>query len=133
MRYPTTSQSGEIKKLKLEEVVLFAINNIPQVDPTTLKQLLELTNAGGTFGTISYEQILKKMRQVLKYVPGACVSSLVILTDLLEIEPSDNLLTLSAPQAGWFRSDNGENESMAIFMEPSKSVLSGSDGVYIAR
>ena len=79
MRYPTTSQPGEIKKLKLEEVVLFAINNIPQVDPTTLKQFLELTNAGGTFGTISHQQILKKMRQVLKYVPGACVSSLVIL------------------------------------------------------
>ena len=94
MRYPTTSQPGEIKKLKLEEVVLFAINNIPQVDPTTLNQFLELTNAGGTFGTISHQQILKKMRQVLKYVPGACVSSLVILMDLLEIEPSDNLLIL---------------------------------------
>jgi len=87
-----TVSNNEVKKLQVEEIVLFAINNIPDIDTTTLKQFLELVNAGGTFGSISHEQILKKMRMVLKYIPNACVSSLLILTDLLEIE-------LSAPSS----------------------------------
>lgn len=81
-----TASTNEVKKLQVEEIVLFAINNIPDVDTTTLKQFLELVNAGGTFGTISHDQIIKKMHKVLKYIPGASVHSLLVLTDLLEIE-----------------------------------------------
>ena len=74
-----TRSANEIKKLRLEEVVLFAINNVPQADTRTLKLFLKLVNAGGSFGTISHGQILKKMHQLLKYVPDASHSSLLIL------------------------------------------------------
>ncbi|MCB0194526.1 MAG: hypothetical protein KDJ65_21430 [Anaerolineae bacterium] len=74
-----------IKKLRLEETVLFAINTIPQVDTLTLKRFLELVNAGGTFGSITHDQIVRKMHLVLKYVPDASVSSLLIVLDLLDM------------------------------------------------
>ena len=85
MRQPTLA-TNEIKKLYLKETVLFAINSIPQVDRTTLEKFLELVNTTGTFGVISHDQIIAKMRLTLKYVPGACVQSLLILADLLEIQ-----------------------------------------------
>jgi hypothetical protein len=78
----------ELKKLYVEETALFAINNIPEVDPTTLEQFLALMNAGGSYGVISREQILRKMHLVLAYIPGASVSSLLIMLDLLGEEPS---------------------------------------------
>ena len=65
---------------------------------------MELVNAGGSFGAISYEQILKKMNQVLKYIPGACEESMLILMDLLEIEPPRPYL-LSASQPKWIAPD----------------------------
>jgi len=116
MQQPTTVQPNEIKKIKLKEVVLFALNNIPQADAATLKQFLELANAGGTFGTISHGQILKKMRQVLKYVPGASVSSLVILLDLLEIEPVDGP-ALEPPPAERWGADPNEAGPAAFFID----------------
>ena len=97
---------NEIKKLHLQEVVLFAINYIPQADTRTLKLFLELVNAGGTFGAISQEQILKKMQQVLRYVPDASVSSLLIVLDLLEIK-SPQPLALRNNGAGRFELGHG--------------------------
>jgi hypothetical protein len=109
----------EIKKLHLEEVVLFAINHIPQTDPTTLKRFLELVSAGGTFGTISQEQILRKMALVLKYIPSASASSLLVLLDLLEMKPVRPLV-LDAPQAGRFGLE-AANEQPSFFVEVSTS------------
>lgn len=116
MHQQTTAQPNEIKKIKLKEVVLFALNNIPQADATTLKQFLELVNAGGTFGMISHGQILKKMRQVLKYVPGASVSSLVILLDLLEIEPVNGPALEPPPAERWDTNPN-ETGPAAFFID----------------
>lgn len=81
----------EIKKRQVEEMVLFVINHVPQADSVTLKRFLELVNAGGSFGVISHEQILRKMGLVLKYIPNASVPSLLVLMDLLEIKPSRQL------------------------------------------
>jgi hypothetical protein len=69
-----------VKKLYISETVFFAINNIPAVDRTTLEKFLELVNATGTFGVLSHEQILTKMRLMLRYIPNACPHSLDILS-----------------------------------------------------
>jgi hypothetical protein len=87
----TATATIEIKKLHLEAMVYIAIDNIPQVDPTTLKRFLELVQAEGTFGTISHEQILRGMYAVMKQTPDASIHSLIILLDLLEIKPANRL------------------------------------------
>lgn len=120
---------NEIKKLHLEGIVLFAINNIPNADSGTLKHFLELANTGGTFGTISHERILKKMNQVLKYVPGACLNTLLILIDLLEIEPPSRL-ALDGSQSRTIQSSNGNGESMPFVIEASKAVALDDNGFY---
>lgn len=120
MRNGNGLKPNEVKKLHLEEVVLFAINNIPQADSTTLKQFLELVSAGGTFGTISHEQIVRKMEQILRYVPGACVPSLLILLDLLEIEPAAQL-ALKPPRDGRLRAGASKIGTTAFFVETSKA------------
>lgn len=112
----TATPTNEIKKLHLEAVVLFASCNIPEVDPTTLKQFLELINADGTFGTITHEQILKKMVMLLKYVPDACPHSLRVLLDLLEIKPAHH----SSPNAlgiGQSKSKQKCNDTVPFFVE----------------
>lgn len=123
------ASKNEIKKLHLEGIVLFAINNIPNADSTTLKHFLELANTGGTFGTISHERILKKMNQVLKYVPGACLNSLLILMDLLEIEPPKQLV-LGGSQSQRIQSSDGNGESMTFIIEASKAVVLDDKGFY---
>lgn len=120
---------NEIKKLHLEGIVLFAINNIPNADSATLKHFLELANTGGTFGTISHERILKKMSQVLKYVPGTCLNSLLILLDLLEIEPP-NQLALGGSQSERIQSGNENGEAMTFIIEASKAVVLDDNGFY---
>jgi len=121
----------EIKKLHLEGIVLFAINNIPDADPNTLKHFLELANTGGTFGTISHDRIIRKMNQVLKYVPRACLNSLLILMDLLEIEPP-NQLALGDAQSQRIQSGNGNGngEPMTLVIEASKAVVLDDNGFY---
>jgi hypothetical protein len=127
MPQPTTTQPNQIKKVRLKEVVLFTLNHIPQADATTLKQFLELANAGGTFGTISHSQILKKMRQVLKYVPGASAGSLLILLDLLEIEPVDGLALDGPPAEGW-SADPNEAGPAALFIDLPGAIPSSDYG-----
>ena len=123
------ASKNEIKKLHLEGIVLFAINNIPNADPTTLKHFLELANTDGSFGTISHERILKKMNQVLKYVPGACLNSLLILIDLLEIEPPSRL-ALGDSQSERMQSSNGNGEPMTLIIEASEEVVLDNKGFY---
>ena len=119
----------EIKKLHLEGIVFFAMNNIPNADPNTLKHFLELVNSDGTFGTISHERILKKMEQVLKYVPGACLNSMLILIDLLEIQPPKQL-TLGDSQSERGQSSDGSGESMTFIIEASRAVVLDDTGFY---
>jgi hypothetical protein len=122
-----TGGTNEIKKLKIKETILFAMNNIPEADPTTLEQFLELVNAGGTFGAISHEQILKKMHQLLKYIPGACTHSLLIIADLLEIGLSKQLFLSS--QSNWTGTD-GASSTIAFLVEAPQAMRSQGDQIY---
>jgi hypothetical protein len=116
-----TNTTQEIKKLHVEAMVLFAINNIPQVDAGTLKQFLELVNANGSFGSISHEQILRKMEQVARYIPGSCANSLLILMDLLGISPQ---------LAGWeLPRQNGRQ--LPAFMIETPALALGEGGFYL--
>jgi|GEM_PF-1220565 len=121
----TATPTNEIKKLHLEAVVVFASCNIPEVDPATLKQFLELVNADGTFGSISHEQILKKMVMLLKYVPEVCPHSLMVLLDLLEIKPvhhlSPNTLETGQPKS---KERSKSNETIPFLIE-TQPVLQG--------
>lgn len=126
MTRPVSTKPNEIKKRKLQEVAQFAVNNIPQVDPTTLKQFLELANAGGNYDSISHQQIIKRMHQVLKYVPGASANSLLILTDLLEIDLSKHLF-LNSAEVGRLGSGVQKNGQRPFIIETPKSIIRGSD------
>ena len=112
MSTTTMLPTGGLKKLQIKETVLFAINNIPDVDQATLEKFLESVNATGTFGSMSHEQIVTKMRLTLKYIPNACPHSFLILADLLEIPPPLPLPShpLSLPTA--------HNGSQAGFITP---------------
>ena len=116
-----TNATQEIKKLHVEAMVLFAINNIPQVEATTLKQFLELVNANGSFGNISHEQILRKMDQVVRYIPGSCANSLVILMDLLSI---------SAPQLPGWQLPRQNSRQLPPFMVETPALVLKQDGLY---
>ena len=90
---------------------------------------MELVNANGNFGTISHEQILRKMDQVLKYIPNACGQSLLILMDLLEIKPFDQMV-LPSVQANWPKLDAGKHVSMLLTVEPSNVMTMESNKPY---
>ena len=96
----TAQTTNAIKKLHLKETALFATTNIPGIDAGTLDALLNLATVDGTHGSISQTRLVGKMRQVLKYVPGACPRSLAILADLLELSPANHTATLQAPDSG---------------------------------
>ena len=94
-RQPVAQQDG-FKKLQIADTIAFAIKNIPSVDERTLQTFLELINVTGTFGNITHEQVVNRIRQVLKYVPDACPRSLLIMADLLELKTAPSAAILSS-------------------------------------
>lgn len=74
-----------IDKRHLKATALFAIHHVSRVDRATLEKLLELVNAEGNFGTISEGQLIQKIGLLTKHVPGVCRTTLLTLTELLEI------------------------------------------------
>jgi len=76
----------EINKRDVAATVLFAINNVPHTDGTTLERFLDLVNATGNFGPVSHRELLHKMILLKKYVPETCDYSLLALAELLGIQ-----------------------------------------------
>lgn len=76
------------KKMQLADTVTFAIENIPSVDKHTLDKFLQLVHTTGTFGDMTATQIMNKMVLTLKYVPNACLFTMKVLAELLELEPA---------------------------------------------
>ena len=77
-----------IKKIDLTQTIKFAIEYVPGADRETLETFLALVNTTGTFGSVTCEQIITKMRLTLKHVPTASVQSLLMLAELLELPPT---------------------------------------------
>jgi hypothetical protein len=97
MKTTPTPNSVEIRKLHLQSTVSFAIEHVPAVHQATLEQLMALVYTDGSHGSISHQQLLTKMRLVLKYLPDACPRSLIILIDLLELPRAGSLALLPTP------------------------------------
>ena len=85
MRQADGTWGQKIDKRHIEATILFAIQYIPQVDPGALERFLELVDASGSFGSITDRQLLQKMNAFLKYVPGSCRDSLLMLAELLGV------------------------------------------------
>ena len=87
------------KKLQVADTVAFAIENIPSVDKRTLEKFLQLVHTTGTFGIITCEQLVNKMRLMMKYIPNACPHSLLVVAELLEIKtpPLPNISPTTLP------------------------------------
>ena len=92
-----TTQNAEIKKLHIHDTAQFALESIPNMHRKTIELLIELINADGSHGFISQERLMVKMRHILKYIPGTCTHSLMILVDLLEIPLPEMPAVLQAP------------------------------------
>ena len=75
---------SQIKKQQVEAAALFALSNIPEIDPTTTRRYLELVNATN-FDPISRDELREKMRLLLKYIPNSCYFSLLVMAELLDI------------------------------------------------
>jgi len=85
------------KKEHVAETVTFALNNIPDIDQPTVEKFLQLLHTTGTFGLITPDQIINKMRLTLKYIPNACAHSLFIIAELLELKTA-SLPNMPAPE-----------------------------------
>lgn len=72
-----------VKKLDIKEAALFAIQNIPQVDPISLERFVDLINVGSSHGCLSFEQLIAKVRLANRYLPNLCPYSLFILMDIV--------------------------------------------------
>ena len=85
MRTAEVSGGQKIDKRHIEATILFAIQHIPETDVGTLERFLELIDATGSFGSITDRQLLQKMTVLVKYVPGSCRYSLLMLAELLGV------------------------------------------------
>ncbi|MFC1975928.1 hypothetical protein ACFLXQ_05980 [Chloroflexota bacterium] len=75
----------KIDKKHIATVVLFAVKYIPKTNKVTLHKFLELINTTGSFGWITEQQLLAKMKLMLKHVPGTCEDSLLTVLEFLDV------------------------------------------------
>jgi len=75
----------QLEKKHVGAMVAYAVRHVPGCDEATLHRYLELVNLTGSMGWISDEQLVEKMRFMLKHVPGTCTHSLVTLVELLAV------------------------------------------------
>ncbi len=75
----------KIDKKHVAAMTSYALRHIPGCDETTLRKFLELVNITGSMGWISDEQLVEKMRFMVKHVPGTCTHSLLTLVELLAV------------------------------------------------
>ena len=92
MCHPLTN----IEKSVVIETAGFVAKRIAVTDFITLECLLELVAVGGTHGSLTPDQLLRKMRHVLTYIPDTCSRTLIILADVLGLEIDEALLTEGA-------------------------------------
>lgn len=75
----------KLEKRYVAAMSTFAVENIPDTDPTTLTKFLELVNVAGSHDWLSAQQLCDKMQIMIKYVPDTDVESLLILAELLNV------------------------------------------------
>lgn len=79
------TRTRKIDKQHVAEVILYAINQVPNTDERTLQTLLELVKATGRSDWITDQQLLERMKSMVKYAPGTCGDSLLTVIELLDI------------------------------------------------
>lgn len=102
MLKPSRSQARGLKKLQVKEMVLFAIENLPQLDQPTLEQFLELIDSEDSYSYISAREMASKMQLMLRHIPDACPHSLRTLASLLDVQLKNPRATAKLLQLGVF-------------------------------
>jgi hypothetical protein len=70
---------------------------------------------------MSHEQVVTKMALTVKYVPGACTYSLLVLVDLLELQVPNLPPILAAPQTRLISPGASETSGVSIQIEAKSS------------
>jgi hypothetical protein len=86
-----------IKKRQISTAALIARETIPGVDEKTIRWLLELVEVSGELTWITRDELKEKMRLLLRYIPGACGYSLLVLAELIETDLTGNRTPAFAP------------------------------------
>ncbi len=80
-------QSKGLKKYQVQEMVLFAIKHLPQLDKQTLEQFAELVESeDSNYEYITAKELASKMQLMLRHIPDACPHSLRTLASLLDVQ-----------------------------------------------
>jgi len=104
------SQARGLKKIHVKEMVLFAINYLPQLDQSTLEQFLDLINSEDSYGYISARELASKMQLMLRHIPDACPYSLQTLASLLDVQLQNPRAAAKLLKLGVFAPDAGEKK-----------------------
>jgi len=100
------TQAKGLKKVHIKEMVLFAINYLPQLDQETLEQFLELVDVEDTYGYVSARELASKMQLMLRHIPEACPYSLQTLASLLDVQLQKPRSTAKLLKLGVFANDS---------------------------
>lgn len=96
----------KIRKSQIKEAVLFAINNIAEVDQATLEKFLALVDSEVTAEEISKVRLIGLMNLTMRQNSNAHPDSLLVLIGLLEaqfcpgIQPADSPVIPNPAQLG---------------------------------
>lgn len=87
----------KIRKSQINEAALFAINNITEVDQTTLDKFLALVANEVTSEDVSKVRLIGLMNMTMRQNPNAHPDSLLVLIGLLEAQFSPGNQVAGSP------------------------------------
>lgn len=96
------SQARGLKKIHVQEMVLFAIEYLPQLDRPTLEHFLELLDLEEAYSYISARELASKMQLMMRHIPETCAYSLQTLAALLDVQLQNPRATAKLLKIGVF-------------------------------
>ena len=95
-----------LTKTEVQKMVIFAISHLPQLDTTTLENFLARVNANCKNTSITPRDLATQIQRTRRYFPNACVYSLQVVADLLDVQMKNPKATTEFLKMGVFASES---------------------------
>ena len=98
-------KTAALTKTEVQKMIIFALSHLPQLDKSTLENFLARVNANCNSTSITPRDLATQIQRTRRYFPNACVYSLQVVADLLDVQMKNPKATTEFLNMGVFAAE----------------------------